>query len=464
MKIINENILLIINRNQIFLAFILIFILSCEDFVEVDPPRTDLTSSTVFLQDETANAAMLDIYYQLVSPGFASGSTRSITFLSSLSSDELINYNSDPDVDQFYSNNLSPTNFINSNLWSSMYSVIYKSNSILEGLNNSTTLSEDLKKQLLGEAKFMRAFCHFYLLNLFGDIPLITTTDYITNTNISRSESDEVYNQIINDLISAQQYLLDDYSFSDNNRNRVNKGAATALLSRVYLFHGDWANAEIQATSLINNSNYSLVSDLSQVFFVNSSESILQLTSRTNYPEDIFTFYIFSTTPSNGALRPELVESFELGDMRRSIWIKNTSGTPVYFFPSKYQSFAQLSEFTTIFRLAEQYLIRAEARAMQNNIVGNESAISDLNIIRNRAGLNNSNANDLSSALSAIQTERLHELFTEWGHRWIDLKRYGIVDDVMSNVKNNWESTDQLYPIPEEQLISDPFIEQNPGY
>ena len=115
-----------------------------------------------------------------------------------------------------------------------------------------------------------------------------------------------------------------------------------------------------------------------------------------------------------------------------------------------------------VLRLAEQYLIRAEARAQQNNISGSQS---DLNLIRNRAGLVNTAANDKTALLTAIEHERQVELFTEWGHRWLDLKRTNRADAVLGPIKApNWQPTDMLYPIPQTQIANDPNVHQNPGY
>lgn len=114
-----------------------------------------------------------------------------------------------------------------------------------------------------------------------------------------------------------------------------------------------------------------------------------------------------------------------------------------------------------VIRLAELYLIRAEARAKQNNITGSQE---DLNRIRNRSGLANITANTLSLLLSAIEQERRIELMMEWGHRWLDLKRTGRVNGIISSLKSSWQPTDALYPIPKYELETNPFLVQNPGY
>jgi hypothetical protein len=123
------------------------------------------------------------------------------------------------------------------------------------------------------------------------------------------------------------------------------------------------------------------------------------------------------------------------------------------------------AEYPMILRLAEQYLIRAEARAQQNNLIGSQS---DLNVIRTRAGLPNTSASTQQDLLSAIYRERQFELFTEMGHRWLDLKRTGSVDMIMNTETPQkggiWKTTDQLYPLPLSEIQADINLTQNPGY
>jgi hypothetical protein len=137
------------------------------------------------------------------------------------------------------------------------------------------------------------------------------------------------------------------------------------------------------------------------------------------------------------------------------------------YFPSKYKikSGTPLKEYSMVIRLAEIYLIRAEARAQQNNLSG---AIDDLNTIRWRAGLGGTLFTTKAGILAAIQKERRIELFSEWGQRWLDLKRSASVDSVMANqtqIKGNtWTSTQQLYPIPLAEISANPNLVQNSGY
>lgn len=443
---------------------------SCKKFVEIDPPRTDLVKSTVFTSDATAEAAMADIYFQIRNDGFGSGGGSSISLNASLSSDELI-YNgvgssTAQDYDQINTNSIRPNNIITTRIWSNIYNIIYRSNSVLEGIMSSGNMSDPIKKRLEGEAKFIRAFCHFYLVNLWGDVPLTLTTNYQQNNTSSRTSEAQVYQQIISDLKDAQNLLPSNYAFTSNQRVKPNKYTATALLARVYLYLEDWVNAELQATEIINNTSlYQLESNLMTVFRSTSKEPIFQLWSDA-FPNDRNTFFVFSSGPTYGSVRPQFVSSFETGDNRWVRWgqTRIVQGNTFYGV-LKYRDFSTPPlDFSTVLRLAEQYLIRSEARAKQGKITGNNSAESDINVIRNRAGLGNTIANTQADMLLAVELERRSELFTEWGHRWFDLKRTGRAAAVLNPIKPNWQAYKELFPIPEEQLINNPNISQNPGY
>jgi hypothetical protein len=290
-----------------------------------------------------------------------------------------------------------------------------------------------------------------------------------------------VWAQIISDLKEAEELLSTAYMDAaaknpTTERVRPNKFTAAALLARAYLYQGDWVNAEMQARSVIDNKTLYDTVALTDVFLKNSKEAIWQLQPVNNKwnTEDA---RIFSLTSSPAGfsqskfmyLSPNLVSAFENGDNRKTNWVGTyTNSTGTYLFPNKYKSATlgnPVTEYLMVFRLAEQYLIRAEARAQQDNIGG---AQSDLNVIRTRAGLPNTTAADKTSLLAAILHERQTELFSEWGHRWFDLKRTGNIDAVMSVVTpvkgGAWSTNWQWYPIPLYDLQKDPALVQNAGY
>jgi len=363
----------------------------------------------------------------------------------------------------------------------------------MEGLQNNPAIAAPIKQQLTGEAKMIRAYWYFYLTNLYGDVPLVTKTDYKVNVNLSRTPRADVYTQMILDLKDAANQLSSNFvdatdTAGTTERARATKWAAKALLARMYLFNGDYMNAEALTGEVIaNTALFSLGTDLNSVFLANSTEAIWQLA--TPLPNSINTAdgrgFILLAAPSGGlpqgstAISPQLMSSFEAGDLRKADWVGSfaTTGVPAttYYFPYKYQVHDDnnnpngRTEYNMVLRLAEQYLIRAEARAQQGNTAG---ALADLNVIRNRAGLAGyGGPTDNASLLAAILHERQVELFTEWGSRWFDLIRTKTVDAVMGAPGNvcqakggTWNANKALFPIPESEIQADSHLTQNAGY
>lgn len=452
---------------------------SCKKAVEVSSPNSSLIGQTVYTDPKTALAVMTGIYDNMHgNTSFTDGNYDIATFMG-LASDEMKNYYPSTTSIQYYTNSLLASN-TNYNFWPQFYQFIYVANSVIQGSQNSS-LPTPVKQQLEGEAKFMRAFLNFYAVNLYGDVPIVTSTDYVTNNVIKKSPQADVYQAIIGDLVSAQAMLTDDYKDADNNstgeKTRPNKATATALLARAYLYAGDYKNAELQASSLINNASYSLLPDLNGVFLANSDEAIWQLASVnptiTNTLDGYY--YILKSTPggiNHVTLSNNIINAFEDGDSRKANWIGiYKKGITNYYYAYKYKNNvvgSSPTEYLMMLRLGEQYLIRAEARAQQNE----PDALDDLNAIRTRAGLDNyAGATDKISVLNAILHERQVELFSEWAHRWFDLKRTGNLDSVMGGPNGacaakggTWKTTDALLPIPLSETIINPNLKQNPGY
>jgi hypothetical protein len=464
------------------LVLLLLSILSCKKFVDINPPVTSTNEEIVYSNDATAIAAVTSMYVKMSQDGITGGIT-AMSLYPSLSADELSIFDgtNDQTLRAYYNNSLTPNNSgDNTNFWSSIYiNYIFRSNAAIEGISKSTSLSTQVKKQLLGEAKFMRAFSFFYLVNLFGDVPLVLTTDYKINSTIGRFPKEEIYKQIIIDLKDAQNLLSNEYldgTLLQTSEERVspNKWAATALLARVYLYNNNWIEAEAQATDVINNSTLYDTVSTNQVFLINSKESIWELQSTSNVitnTSDAMLFILPESGPSYSNfvyLSNTFVQSFESGDKRKQDWIDSVNVDGItYYYPKKYKDnsiSSTVTERTIVLRLAEQYLIRSEARARQNKLAG---ALSDINVIRQRAGLIALNPNLQEDMLVANLNERKAEFFTEWGHRWLDLKRFKVADQVLRQVKgNNWQDTDELYPIPYTDILFNINLanNQNPGY
>lgn len=439
----------------------------CDDFVETDRPNSQLTNDAVFENATTANAAMADIYAQMRENGFSSGKSYGLSCLLGTYSDELISYESGSyTTADFYLNSLLPSDDFVKLLWNGSYNQIYAANAIMAGVAKSTTLPVADKNTLQGEALFVRAYIHFDLTNVFGAVPYVTTTDYEANSSVSRMPVETVYQNIIADLERAVELLPVEYIASD--RTRPNKATAQALLARVYLYHGDNAEAANMSSAVLNDgAHYSWSNDLDSVFLNNSPTTIWQLAagSAGANTDEATTFIFYSGPPSIVALSQGLVNQFEPGDLRKQHWIKEVSDdTDSWYHAYKYKQdlpTGSSTEYSIQFRLAEQYLIRAEARARQGELIG---AKDDLNKIRQTAGLGDTPAVTQSEILDAILRERLSELFTEHGHRFFDLKRFGKLDEALVS-KAGWETTDQLWPLPQADMLANPFlVPQNPGY
>jgi hypothetical protein len=469
-------------------VLILIFFANCKKLIEVDAPVTNTNATVVYSTDALAAAVLTGIYTNLSTSNIPSGGLTSMSFFPGLSSDELTLYpgSTTSAYVGLYTNQLNSSTLGTMDFWIKTYPTIFVANSAIEGLSGATALTPAVKQQLMGEAMFARAFCYFYLVNLYGDVPLAIGTDYTANSLLSKTPKAKIYQQIIADLKDAETLLSTNYLKADvltvtTERVRPTKWAAAALLSRVYLFKGAYDSAEAQSTQVINNSQLYSLTRLDSVFYKNSNEAIWQLqpvgTGTSSNTGEGRLFILPATGPNTSNypvyLSNFMVNSFETGDLRKVKWTGSVtvsvSGMPTtYYYPYKYKIGAvnsPMSEYSMVLRLGEQFLIRAEARAQQGNLTGAEA---DLNAIRNRAGLANTTATAKSDLMNAILHERQVELFTEWGHRWLDLKRTNTVDAIMGTVTpqkgGSWNTNWQWYPLSLYELQHDPNLAQNTGY
>lgn len=467
MKLNSKTKSIIYKRNYLLWVLIGMFG-SCDSFVTVDLPSSQLSGEAIFTDASTATAALVDVYGKMRKTVLVTGATNGISNLLGHYGDELTYYSSGtlPELD-FNQNGLLATNATIMTTWSSTYKLIYAVNAIIEGVGSSTTISAENKDKLLGEAYFIRAYLHFYLVNLFGEIPYVKSTNYQFNTTISKSSVADVYALLTTDLQQAITLIPEAYPTAE--RVRPNRSVAYALLARVKLYSGDWSGALSHSDRVINTSSlYSWVVNLNQVFLKNSTGTLWQLMpplAGVNTLEGQ-TFIFSSGPPPSRALSSSFISSFEAGDLRRTSWVGTvTKGGTSWYYPFKYKlnnAAASSTEYSILFRLEEQYLIRAEAYAQLGNL---EKSKLDLNKIRNRAGLPDTTASTKEVLLTAILQERRVELFTELGHRWFDLKRTGLSNTVLSLIKPGWQSTDILWPLPEtELLLNSNLLPQNTGY
>lgn len=485
-----------------FRAFLIILLMpvmmvqtGCKKFVQIETPPDKITQQNVYSTDPTAIGVLTGIYSIMSAVGIGAEMAR----YNGLLADEWALWpGAGPELRAYYTNFLFSTSTAmntGNEIWNSYYNFIFSCNSAIEGvMANRSSLTPFVQQQLLGEAYFLRAWFYFYLTNLYGDLPLAVGTDPEINRLLQRSPVQSVYQLMIDDLLHAQNLLSADYvnrqlmpyPIGAMERIRPSKWAATALLARVYLYAGQYAKAEEEANKVLANTAFFGLSPLPAIFLKNSREAIWQLqpvTAEWNTME-ARSFHLLAPPAGLGSekmvyLSQFLLNAFEPQDQRRNMWVDSlVDGSGTFYFPIKYKIGAQnsavnnpqtITEYSMTLRLAEQYLIRAEARARQNKL---PSAIADLDSLRKRAGLPLMAATnpDIAQAplLEIILHERQVELFTEWGHRWFDLKRFDKADEVMSTVTSakggNWEQTDQLLPIPYNDLLFNPKLTQNAGY
>ena len=465
---------------HIALSFSIVLCMSsCESILDIDPPTDSLTAEVTFSTPEGIRTAATGFY----TDNFLNNIMyyQALELYVSQISDELQARSGQ--FAEYYQNNYNASSSYFDNLWSRPYSSIYGANDFLGHVEGSTIIPENELNKYRGEALFFRANAYFYLVNLFGDVPLLTTYDVSVTATAGRSPKAEVYKQIIADLQQAQLWLKD----SGNGRTRISADAATALLARVYLYTEQWDKAITEANKLLptidggQSNNYKLET-CDRVFLATSKEAILQnnqegFTGTGSYVgyTRIGNLFIPSAraTYATYYFCDELVNDLRSQpEDQRNQWIgeKPGSGGKTYYYPYKYKNMTTPNssldyEYYVMLRLAEQYLIRAEASVHMGNT---DKAVADINKIRERAGLSDYNDDkSRNSLLLEIESQRRKEFFHELGHRWFDLNRTGRADAVYGQIsykKVNWQSYKSLLPIPEQQIGRNRNLTQNPGY
>lgn len=483
----------------LFIAVWLLPILSCnkiDDFLDVRPVSQGIavdnlsTDSTAFNSGAEAEAALAGVYSDFRNEYW-----------------ELDYFvNGDAQSDDAYAGADNPANFqidemridaINGNVsrdWGYLYSTIGKANVVINNVEDVTDLSDSRKAEIKGEASFIRAFMYFQLVQLWGDVPLqlveISTVSAALLPVIypimfpARSPQDTVYKQIIKDM----EYALSTVPVSASNKGFATKGAANAVLAKVYATKQphEWDKV-LQYCNAVIDGPYSLLPEYDMLWNdpqrENTSESIFEInyegtSSSGNWGTGMFRGMDWKkfNTPSN-----DLIAAFDAeGDNIRknaSIVFEDVAGkwTDPYWpsnnfpFVNKYRNLTTPSSQNYILiRLADILLLKAEALNENGDLQG---AADLVNEIRARVNLNPITPTTQEAMRLSIEKERRLELAFE-GHRWFDLKRTGRAIEVMSNVKGpngealNYQPNENklLWPIPQSELDNNTKLVQNPGY
>jgi starch-binding outer membrane protein, SusD/RagB family len=440
---------------RIFICFLSLIMLfsSCEDFLKQEPVDI-ITTGTVIEDGASALAALFGIYSRLQTAGLYGNRMIGVT---GAASDELTHSGSFPSIRDFDNNQLTADNAEIRQLWPALFTGIYQANVLISTLESSKVLprlTAAQRKQYVAEARALRAFLHLEGVKLFGDFPLATTVELSQLSSISRSSKSAVFAFIISELETASTELKAVENSKAAGPFRLTEWGVKGLLARAQLYNGNVSIAGQIANDVITNGGYSLSANYADAFKTGSSEAI-------------FTVF-FSASDQNGlpfqflpagrfeyAVSPQLLTAFGSTDKRAMITL-NTGDPLARFAVNKYPDLSTGASLVPIVRLAEMYLIRAEAN------LGTSQSLSDLNLLRTRAGVP-SNTNP--TTLDAVLAERFVELSFE-GHRWNDLIRTDKIDAVMNAINpTTWNPiVDKLFPIPFYDLNINKNLTQNTGY
>lgn len=369
-------------------------------------------------------------------------------------------------------------------MWTIWYKTIGRATNAIEVTENFGLSDEALKNRLIGEAQFLRALNYFFLVRYFGDVPL-------QHVNLEvRAPKAEVYDFIIQDLKNAEASLPVKSGYPAEDLGRATKGAAQALLAKVYLQRENWSEALNYANKVIDSGEYSLEPNYENIWreaFENGVESIFEIQARGESVAHGIQQY--STT--QGARGPsgwgwgfnsptqDLVDAFdsEQDSIRKNATIIFAGETlfdgrevspnvenPRYnekAYSSANAGAGDSDKNMRLLRYAEVLLIKAEAA---NELNDTATALDALNEVRARVELNPVLTTNQAELREAIWKERRLELAFEHD-RWFDLLRTGRAGEVMrAHGKNFIDGKHELFPIPENQLIQTPDMRQNPGY
>ncbi len=441
----------------------ILLLASCEELVEVDAPNNQIGTTQVFNDLKTANSALSGLYASLRDRSVISGDNGIGTLLGTYTDDLDFCQTDQNRYTDIYLNQQQESNTAILDLWGYAYQQIYQANSIIYGTEHSTVLSDNDKNRIKSEALFVRSLNYFYLQQLFDEIPYTNSLDYEYNRNLSKTGPSALLEQLESDLTEAISLLTDNYR--DAERIYPNRKAAELLLARIYLQQGKWALAEQLAETILQSPLYQFQTNINEVFHKSGTHILWQLKPQNsgNATKEAEIYYSTSS-PNIYAITQDLVDSFEDVDLRKQSWITRiTYNGNTWYRMDKYKnrSGSNTNEYSVILRLEEVYFILAEALAKQNRY---SEALPYLNATRVRAGLTAYTSLSGENFSNELLAEKRREFFTEFGHRFIDLKRWNKLS-VLSAVKSNWADYKKSWPLPQSELLLNPNLyPQNTGY
>jgi hypothetical protein len=438
------------NTKKILIISLSLILFSCEKVIEVSPVNY-IEESTISSKND-AERLLIGCYDGLQSTGIYS---RYMIILPDLLADNLTWEGTTLEYGQFENNTILADNFMVEGMWNAHYDVLNRVNYLLAKLPEIDGFSPAERDDMVGQLHFLRALCHFNLLRLFGAIPIKTspTSDLEGDLNPARQPEDDVYNQIFKDLLTAEDMIMNtDPTFATN-------GAVQALLAKAYLSAGMYDEAVNYSSKVINSMQYELEAVFPDLYNQTISTEAIFLLLYSETDGNRLAEYFFPTSQGGRyeiAPSPNLTETFSEEDSIR--YHGSVSSDENYGI--KYPNLATRANNVYVLRLADIYLVRAEAESRRNGDI--MSIQQDINIVRNRAGLDDTEASTHEDLMLVIEKERRRELAFE-GHRWFDLIRTG---RAMMLIETITSPNQLLMPIPtaEIQVNTNPGMYQNPGY
>ncbi len=453
---------------------------ACDKYLDLAPEDTTVESE-VFQSASSAESALMDVYNKTYeankSTAYTIGDfTTDLLFVTVSSGNQIL-----------ISGDIPTDNYSVEEIWSNTYSAINVANVIIESAPKLGTYSEKLIKQHVAEAKFLRAYNYLVLQKLYGDGALTNNmsglglplqllpyegTKYDAAKALTRSSVQDTYNQIVKDLTEALPDLNENYAEDLDTRSRATKGSVHALLSRVYLYMGNFEKAASEAAFLIGNENYALNPDLKSVFPQSSGydipldkEFIYAIPLTWNNGNHQFGTHYFSYYHKYSMyIAEDFTEKYTDSDQRKTKLIGTGYEGGDYAAKPTTTKFnnSEGRDNIPMIRLPEMYLIRAEALARTSGV--NQESVDLLNEIASRADANFTHyetADFLTpdELIDRILLEREKELCFEGLHRY-DLIRTG------RKLKNpNLAENRYVLPIPKREIeITKGKLEQNIGY
>jgi len=486
-----------LHNYSLLLMMGLILISSCEDFLTEDL-KGEFSTDTFYENESQAIQAINGVYNAIS----FTGSKNDIWVFGDVASDDAVKGGNAGDqteityIDEFTTD---ATNGIILNYWQFAYEAIARSNNVITYVP-SVIMDDNQKNRIIGEAKFIRAYTYFNLVNIFGEVPLKLLPQIAQEAiHVPLSDVTAIYEQIETDLTDAIAVLP--ASYTEVNTGRVTKGAALAMLGKVCLYQDKWSESIDYFHQLESLKIYGLLDNYADNFrlaFENSKESIFEIQhlSAQNPGEGNSLNQWFAPAIEGGyyfnAPTQDLVDAFEVssgGDFDPRLdasigrdgqeWLNgdlfSMTWSPTGFLTKKHQQ--PLSEIPAsikgdgdlnyiYMRYADVLLMKAEAF---NEISKADSARANLNKVRQRARasfdgtppadlLADITSNDQSILRTAIYNERRVELAQEF-HRYFDLMRWGkaIAESALGS-DFNYE-TKRYFPLPQAEIDKNQAID-----